>query len=314
MYFLYLLFPAIVYSFSNLPVHLYSKNIKGIKNIKIIEPSNVDKSEKYPAFIFFTGLRGNIPHEIYNNFLTNVASTGISCFIFNEDIHKSKNIIEHIGNSYSNITISGHSSGASKAIKLYNECKDINNIILFDPVDDRILEKNKFEFIYNNFFDKDKNKYNIDNVKNYLLVKAEDSYKWNIFPPKLPFIPLFQIDEKILNINDNTYIIDNTEEEYNDKQKDFIKITRTVSKKIKPNKKVIKIKDFGHMDILDDYWSKLMFKILRGDDKNINELSSYHKFNAYLVNQICYDNLNNIKTNMDNNDKISNIKFKTNDI
>ena len=79
----YLLLPTLAYSFYNLPIHLYSKNIKGIDNVKVIEPININDKKDIPAFIFFSGLSGKIPHEIYNNFLNYIASSGISCYIFN---------------------------------------------------------------------------------------------------------------------------------------------------------------------------------------------------------------------------------------
>lgn len=311
---IYLLLPVLAYSFNNMPIHLFSKNINNINNIKIIEPISI-KNKETPAFVFFTGLSGKIPSEIYNNFINNIASSGVSCFIFNEDIYKSKNVIDYINNNYANVTISGHSSGASKALKLYSECNNIDNIILFDPVDDRIFNNNKLEFIYNNFFNKFQNKFEISNIKNYLLVRAENSYKWSLFPPRIPFIPLFDIDDKILNINDNTYIINDVVDEIIDENDESIKITKTISRKINTNKKVIKIRDYGHMDILDDYWSKLMFSFLKGSDKDktITELSNYHKFNAFLVNRMCFNKLDNIKDEL-KNIEFNNIKYKINDI
>ena len=121
MNFFYLLLPTLTYAFYNLPVHLYSQNIKGINNIKIIEPLNIQNKKDIPAFVFFSGLSGQIPSEIYNNFVNYVSSSGISCYLFNEDIDKSKNIIDYLNENYANVTIGGHSSGGAKAIKLYAE-------------------------------------------------------------------------------------------------------------------------------------------------------------------------------------------------
>ena len=313
---LYFLLPTLVYSFYNLPIHQYSQKINGIENVKIIEPINIKNKKDIPALVFFSGLGGKIPNEIYNNFLNYVSSSGISCFLFNEDIYKSKNIIDHLNKNYANVTISGHSSGASKAIKLYSECNNINNLILFDPVDDRIFQKNKINYIYNILFDKEKNEIEINNIKNYLLVKAENSYKWSLFPPRIPFIPIFDINEKILNINDDTYIIDDIIEETINENNEIIKIVKTISKKINSNKKCIEIKKFGHTDLLDEYWSKNMRNILKDNskDKSFDDLNDYHKFNAYLINQLCYNNMNNLKSNIQSNNELKDIKFKINDI
>ena len=228
---IYFLLPAVAYSFFNNPIHLYSKNIKGVNDVKIIEPVHIENKKDIPAFVFFSGLSGRIPNEIYNNFLNYISSSGVSCFLFNEDIDKSKKIIDYIVNHYSNVTIGGHSSGGSKAIKLCSEYNNLNNLILFDPVDDRIFNNDKLDYMYNNFFDKNKNKLEMNNIKNYLLVKAENSYKWSVFPPKMPFIPIFDINENTINMNDNTYVIDDIIEETVSENGDIIKVTKTISKK-----------------------------------------------------------------------------------
>ena len=313
---LYLLFPTLVSAFKYLPTHLYSKKINNIDNVKIIEPINIENKKDTPALIFFSGLSGNIPNEIYNNFLNYISSSGISCYLFNDDIYKSKSLVDYIYENYANVTISGHSSGASKAIKLYSECNNINNLILFDPVDDRIFENNKIKYLYNNFFDKLKNEINLNDIKNYLLVKAENSYKWGMFPPKIPFIPVFDINEKVMNINDETYIINNIEEESINENNEIVKITKTISKKVNSNKRCIEIKNFGHTDLLDEYWSNTMRKIIKdsNEDKSFEDINEYHKFNAFLINQVCYNQLNDLKKNIKNIEKIRNIKFNINNI
>lgn len=316
MNFLFLLLPTLTYSFYNLPVHLYSKNIRGIENVKIIEPTNINDKKDIPAFVFFSGLSGKIPHEIYNNFLNYIASSGISCHIFNDELYKSINLIDYLNENYANITLSGHSSGGSKALQLYSKCNNVNNLILFDPVDDRILNGDKCEFLYNTFFDKSKNEIEINNIKNYLLVKAENSYKWNMFPPRMPFIPIFDINEKVVNMNDESFIINDTIDETINDNDEIIKITKTISKKINNNKKSIEIKNFGHTDILDEYWSNIMRKVIKDNynDKTFDNLNEYHKFNAFLVNQVCYNHLDNLKNNINEENELKNIKFKINDI
>jgi len=316
MNFLFLLLPTLIYSFHNLPVHLYSNNIKNLNNVKVIEPINIENKKNIPAFVFFSGLSGKIPHEIYNNFLNYVASSGISCHIFNDDIYKSNDLIEYLNLNYANITISGHSSGGSKALQLYSISNYVNNLILFDPVDDRMLYNNKYQFLYNTFFDKSKNEIEINNIKNYLLVKAENSYKWNMFPTKIPFIPLFDINEKIVNIENECYILNDIIDEIINENDEVFKITKTISKKINSNKKSILIKNFGHTDLLDEYWSKIMRKVLKENnkDKTFDNLNEYHKFNAFLVNQVCYNNLSNLKQSLKIQNELTNIQFSINDI
>ena len=59
----------------------------------------------------------------------------------------------------------------------------------------------------------------------------------------------------------------------------------------------------------------LMFSFLKGSDKDktITELSNYHKFNAFLVNRMCFNKLDNIKYEL-KNIEFNNIKYKINDI
>ena len=313
---LYFILPTLAYSFYNLPIHQYSKKINNIENVKIIEPMNIKDKKDIPALVFFSGLSGKIPNEVYNNFLNYVSSSGISCYLFNENIDNSKKLVEYLKNNYSNVTISGHSSGASKAIQLYSECDNLNNLILFDPVDDRIFTTNKINYIFNTLFDKSKNKIEINNIKNYLLVKAENSYKWSLFPPKIPFIPIFDIDEKILSINDDTYIIDDIIEETINENNEIVKIIKTISKKINPNKKCIEIKNFGHTDLLDYYWTKTMRNVLKDNSKHktFDDLNNYHKCNAYLINQICYNKLDTIKSNLKNENEFKDLKFNIKNI
>ena len=315
MYFLFLLLPTLIYSFHNLPVQLYSNNIENLNNVKVIEPTNIENKKNIPAFVFYSGLSGQIPHEIYNNFLNYVASSGISCHIYNDDVYKSNDLIDYLNENYANITLSGHSSGGSTALQLYSMSKYVNNLILFDPVDDRIMY-NKYEFLYNTFFDKSKNEIEINNIKNYLLVKAENSYKWNMFPPKIPFIPLFDINEKIVNMKSESYILNDVINEIINENDKIIKITKTISKKMNNNKKSILIKNFGHTDLLDEYWSKIMNKVLKENnkDKTFDNLNEYHKFNAFLVNQVCYNNLGNLKQCLITQNELTNIQFTINDI
>ena len=67
---------------------------------------------------------------------------------------------------------------------------------------------------------------------------------------------------------------------------------------------------------MDEYWSRNMRKIIKDSskDKSFEDINEYHKFNAYLINQICYNNLNNMKSNLKNEKEIKNIKFNIYDI
>jgi len=315
MFLFYLIIPTLVYSFQNIPIHLYSKNINSVNNVKIIEPIEINNKDT-PSFLFFSGLSGKIPNEIYNNFLNYISSSGISCFIINDDIHNCKKILNYMQDNYANVTIGGHSSGGAKAIKLISESLEINNLILFDPVDDRIIDNNKVSYLYNTFFDKSQNEIEIKNIQNYLLVKAENSYKWKFFPPQMPFIPLFDINENTININDNIFIIKDENEEIFDNDDEMIKVKKTITKKINVNKKSFEIKNFGHTDLLDEYWAKNMRKLINdyNEEKTFDELNTYHKLNAYLVNQICYNQISDLKSNMENNDNFKNIKYNIHDI
>ena len=49
-------------------------------------------------------------------------------------------------------------------------------------------------------------------------------------------------------------------------------------------------------------------------DKTFDDLNNYHKCNAYLINQICYNKLDTIKSNLKNENEFKNLKFNIKNI
>lgn len=180
------------------------------------------------CIIFFTGGSNLMSLSIYSEFLNRIKQIYpvYNIPLTNNNINKKLNILNK---KYDSIIFLGHSSGCTTAI---NNCNNnINKLILLDPV------KTPY---YNN---KD-----INFLDNVLIINAEKSYKWNLLPPFIPFIPLFK-----LNYND--LIID------------------------KNKIKVITIKNFGHCDIINRPWRDIMHytRISLGNNNRDNiTISGYH--------------------------------------
>jgi hypothetical protein len=114
-------------------------------------------------------------------------------------------------------------------------------------------------------------------LKNILIINAEKSYKWSIFPEfNIPFIPGFRLTEKKLtSINNGLDISCKSAEEY------------------------------GHSDILDSIWSDFMHKtVSKGlDDRSDEQLEKYHIWLAKTINEyINNDNSNIITISSSNHD------------
>lgn len=289
-----------VYSFiNNIPTRTYNIDLENIGSYKIIEPYECIKEET-PSIIFFSGARGLIPSEIYTNFINYVASNKISCCIYNGNFDKIDELVEKLDNDYANVTATGHSSGGYRALKLLEMNKNVKNGVLFDPVDDRLLFDNKIEY----FFDENesKKKINLKNKNNLLFIRAKKSYEWNLYPPSAPFIPFFDIKPEDVNI-DNDEVVDKFyDEEYVIENHQPIIYRTQKNLKLESKKSMIEIEKFGHCDILDKKWANFAHKsISKGyDDRKSNKLDLYHQLNAFLIKEVCYDNLVNIEDNLKN--------------
>ena len=89
-------------------------------------------------------------------------------------------------------------------------------------------------------------------IENLLFINAEKSYEWSIFPFKIPFIPVFSLPK---------------------------------DKVISNNKLFITAKDYGHCDILDYPWGKIMHNTLsRGiEDRDELKIERYHNWIGDII-------------------------------
>ena len=200
--------------------------------------------EDYKPCLFYTGGNSDIPCEIYSSFLTKLANENLTVIVVNKDIKNNYSLLKEICED-NPITVIGHSSGSMEAIHACNKLDKINKLILLDPVDNRLL------------FDKENYNKKIEitsELNSTLFLNARKSYKWELFPPKAPFIPIFQFKTNKLDT---------------------------------PNIKTITAKDFGHADILDYKWGEFMHNsFAKGlDNRDVSKIDLYH---AWLSRVISY--------------------------
>ena len=263
----------------------FSINNIDVGNVRVIQSSN-ENSEK--SIIFFPAkIKKSIPSELYNNFLHNIAENNVKIYIPDDDYDKSSALIKKLQSNKENLTLVSHSSGASKLLKHYSENKNIENIVLIDPINlDEFNEDIKFNtfenlklpFNFNNNDEINELKSSInelkeiiskestnDNIKdekdsykdhNILVLKSEKSNEWKLFPTVPP------INRKELNIDN-----------------------------IKGKKNVIYNK-FGHFDILDNSWSDFIHNTVSKGVENRNpvKLNEYHKYLADKIYKIDENN------------------------
>ena len=139
-----------------------------------------------------------------------------------------------------------------------------------------IFNKNKKEIKDKN---KNKNKNNnnnnivLKNTKSVLFLNAKKSYEWNLFPFKIPFIPVFSLDKNLIEFdNDNGTI------EY------------------------LEASEFGHTDILDSLWSDIMYSTISNgyQDRDSDKLSKYQDTLSFIIKSFIVkdsEEFNNIISN-----------------
>ena len=189
-----------------------------------------------PNIIFFTGGSNFMPKFLYNNFLENQEK---NFNIFKISLFSNyKKEINYIYNLNKETILLAHSSGCITAL---NNCpKYIKKIILLDPVKTP-------KYIYDN---------DLNFLDKIIIIDADLSYKWSIYPPFFPFIPFFSLSNKDLNINN-------------------FKIKRK------------NIKNYGHTDILDNPWRDIMHfsRISRGNpNRSIITFKNYYNNLSKYIN------------------------------
>lgn len=255
------------FNISPLSVNKYNIYIND-KNFRVYEPSKKNDN-KLDCIIFYTGGNANIPSEIYNDFLTKLTSYNISTYIANSDNEINNDLLDKISHQYNSITLVGHSSGSMNAINLSNKNNNIKKIILLDPVDSRVISNNmpfdengdigfKINIFNKNKKAKDNKNKNIvlKNTESVLFLNAKKSYEWNLFPFKIPFIPVFSLDKNLIKFDNNNGTI-----EY------------------------LEASEYGHTDILDSLWSDIMYNTISNgyQDRDSDKLSKYQDTLSFII-------------------------------
>ena len=247
---LFMLFSNLIHSNSfvlNSQINTY-KRIYDNKVIKVYEPNFIDKSNMN-ALLFYSGANSLIPGDIYSNFIKALNYYNYSVIIATNDNSVTKELLYSITNEYNCVVPITHSSGYVNCIKtIYNQEK-IKKAVFLDPVDNSALVDFKLPSLSFDF-GKMKIEDELIFLENVLILNAEKSYKWKLFPkPEIPFIPGFALNiDKFQNENSNINIHKLTADNY------------------------------GHSDILDSLWSDLMHATLsKGNEIREKEtLDNYH--------------------------------------
>lgn len=208
--------------------------------------------------VFFSGGNSFMPTTIYTNFLDKLSDVADVKPISNKlRYNEEDNIVNQLLENHitlDNTCAVSHSSGAAT---LLNQCSRFNvkKCVLLDPVDN------------NDLFNK--NRPNFKNFGEFLIIKAENSYKWsfkneNGFLPnvKVPFIPFGNLDTDKLT-----------------------------------SKTVITIKDFGHCDILDRPYSDYMHETFAKGTSDRKKTNVYKKKVVELIELFMSGNLNDYTVN-----------------
>ena len=234
----------------NTPVNIYKK-VYNQQVVKVYEPNNIDK-KNMDAIIFYTGANSLIPADIYSSFIRALNNYNFSVNVVTNDDTATKELLYESRNDYKSIIPLTHSSGYVSAINTINSQKNIKKAIFLDPVDNNnLINFNPLNF-NNNI---NTNKYNY--LEKILILNAEKSYKWSLFPKfEIPFIPGFALDtKKLQNINSDLIL------------------------------EKINAENYGHSDILDSLWSDLMHAtISKGHDDRSNE--NFVEYHNWLSEQI----------------------------
>ena len=302
-----------------IPTKTYNKKISNIGELAITEP--FFNEEKNDAILFFTGGSSNIPQEIYTSFLNGVASNNISCYTFNNNLENVEKLFKLIEKRHNNIGLVGHSSGCMTALENSNVFSKLKSIVLFDPVDDRIIKNARNNFFGTFITGNQEKEIDICCPENFVVVKSEKSYKWNFNPIRTPFIPFFGLNINNINFNNKEYIENNIDDFDFDLTDDdlFYSNTNNFNQEIvletkikeKCNKKlVINLPNYGHCDIIDDRWSNIMrssiaMGIIPRDEKI---LQNYRNGCSFIVSSTLQDIMNPkiIKKELMNNYKMKN--------
>lgn len=169
-------------AFPIIPIRIYSSYTSSLPPVQIFEPYNIDKNT--PCIVFFTGLNGLMPYDVYSTFLTTVACKNISVQIPDAKLKDAdfKEWVKQLETKYREVIPMSHSSSSMKIVEQFSKMKTIKKIIFLDPVNTRIfpLQNQKLSLKY---------------VDKILIMNAKKTYE----DATIPFIPpVFKITEETL--------------------------------------------------------------------------------------------------------------------
>lgn len=318
MLYLYLFLANVLLSYSfnplNKPSLYQSYNIKKkikddsildkLKNNDDIEPSNI---------LFFTSVSNSIPGFVYDDFLKSLSEK----YHNNILIPKEKEDIKKLP-SDSSLTVISHASGAIEALK-YAKNKKVKNLVLIDPVDNRIekITGKKSVTSIESFWDENEDPlFNLENVEKALFLYTKKSYKWEddstlfgwAFNPLSGLKTLWPsfIPEK-LSIKPKDLITS----EYKGDCLDYDCCDENeCACDPEDSKLALKILNYGLCDILDfDYSNFMHNSFCEGHpDRGEENIIGYHKQIALLINLFLKHKYSDYKEYLDDLDDFKKIE------
>lgn len=268
MNYLFILLNLIIVNVNSLnPLSVFKSNYQDT-SIKVYKKVNSDNNNK--NIVFYTGGNSIIPSEIYSNFIKVLALSNYNVYAVTNDENINNDLFDYLEESKSETIMLGHSTGCVNAIKESNNNKFIKKLILMDPVNNN----NIFNFNPIPFIKEKKEELNLKYIKDILLLNAEKSYEWSVYPKfNMPFIPIFAM-----------------------KKNDIKKLKSNL------NLQVSKAKDYGHSDILDSMYSDFMHSTISKGNEDRSEEDMY-KYYIWILEQINnFVDVNSLTSNITKND------------
>lgn len=276
-----------------------------LKNNEDIEPSNI---------LFFTSVSNSIPGFLYDDFLKSLSEK----YHNNVLIPKEKEDLKKLP-SDSRLTVISHASGAIEALK-YAKNKKVKNLILIDPVDNRLdkLTGKKSKVSIESFWDDEEEDqlFQLENVEKALFLYTKKSYKWDddstffgwVFNPLSGLKTLWPsfIPEK-LSIKPKDLVTSEYSCECSDSDCCDENECRCDPE---DSKLALKIFNYGLCDILDYDYSNFMHNTICEGHPNRGEenINGYHKQLALIINLFLKHRYNDYKEYLDQLDDFKKIE------
>jgi hypothetical protein len=172
------------------PVKIHSTQILETKPaIPVFEPlqNGNNQPPKRPAcLLFFTGLYGYMPYDIYSTLLHTIATLNVTVYVPDADYstEEIRQLAKKLQTDYTEIIPVSHSSGSLKIFDAFADKPEIKKAILLDPVNGNMFSANQHIVA--------------PHMKNILLIHAKKTYEGNL----IPFIPPF------FRVKEETFVLD----------------------------------------------------------------------------------------------------------